>query len=102
VPDSFDSSRRFARFERLGLLGRGGTSTVYRAHDPDLNRCVALKVMNPGGNPTHFHFQVEVGRKVQHPSLAKILKVAFESCWERGMTFDEARTHVLGPQRKSA
>jgi HTH-type transcriptional regulator, sugar sensing transcriptional regulator len=39
---------------------------------------------------------------VEHPSLAKILKVAFESCWERGMTFDEARAHVLGRQRKSA
>jgi HTH-type transcriptional regulator, sugar sensing transcriptional regulator len=39
---------------------------------------------------------------VEHPSLARILKVAFESCWSQGMTFDEARAHVLREQRKTA
>ena len=38
----------------------------------------------------------------QHPSLARILNVAFESCWLQGMTFDEARAHVLREQRKTA
>src|SRR4051812_17012608 len=36
---------------------------------------------------------------VEHPSLARILKVAFEATWQRGMTFDEAREQVLGRQR---
>ena len=27
---------------------------------------------------------------------------AFEACWSQGMTFDEARAHVLREQRKTA
>jgi sugar-specific transcriptional regulator TrmB len=32
---------------------------------------------------------------VEHPALARVLKVAFEAVWARGLTFDEARSHAL-------
>jgi len=38
---------------------------------------------------------------VDHPSLAQLLKVAFEAIWEAGLTFDEASERVAA-ERKTA
>ena len=40
--------RKFGRFEIIELLGKGGFGAVYRAHDPQLDRDVALKIPNKG------------------------------------------------------
>ncbi len=36
---------RLGSYEIVSLLGRGGMGEVYRAHDPKLNRAVAIKVL---------------------------------------------------------
>ncbi len=38
--------QHFGRYEILSLLGRGGMADVYLAHDPQLERDVAIKLMN--------------------------------------------------------
>jgi sugar-specific transcriptional regulator TrmB len=39
---------------------------------------------------------------VEHPSLAGILKVAFDAVWEQGLTFDEAYEQLAAPRRQTA
>jgi serine/threonine-protein kinase len=39
----------FERYTIDGLIGQGGMGNVYRAHDPRLERSVALKVISDGG-----------------------------------------------------
>ena len=43
-----DSSVRATPYEVLEEIGRGGTAVIHRAHDHDLARDVALKVIAPG------------------------------------------------------
>jgi sugar-specific transcriptional regulator TrmB len=39
---------------------------------------------------------------VEHPSLAKVLKVAFETIWSQGLTFDQAYDRLVTRQVKTA
>jgi len=63
-----------ARFETLGLLGRGGMGEVYRVLDTHLGREVALKVIRPeleGDEGVRLRFLREAGisARLQHPSI---------------------------------
>ncbi|MHC4932713.1 MAG: BREX system ATP-binding domain-containing protein, partial [Planctomycetota bacterium] len=64
------------RYEVTGELGRGGMGVVYRAHDPVLDREVAVKVIAP----THltedaeerFQCEAQLVGKMDHPAIVPI------------------------------
>jgi hypothetical protein len=58
-------------------LGRGGFGVVYLAHDPDLRRCVALKILAPGrlNEPEALRrFQREACAiaRLRHPGIVQL------------------------------
>jgi len=68
---------QFGRYEIRGLLGRGGTATVYRAYDGQLGREVALKIprFDPAAEPTVLERLVREGRAaaaIRHPNICPI------------------------------
>jgi hypothetical protein len=40
--------------------------------------------------------------EVEHPSLAKVLKIAFNTVWEQGLTFEEAYDQLVARRRQTA
>lgn len=70
----------FGRYELLGELGRGGQGRVFRAHDPDLGRVVALKLLRGGGladpeERARFEAEARVMAAVRHPNLVAVHEV---------------------------
>lgn len=59
------------------LLGQGGMAQVYKAVDPNLNRVVAIKVINPGvaEDPDYtmrFKREAQAVAKLTHPNIVNV------------------------------
>jgi serine/threonine protein kinase len=67
---------RFGSYEILSLIGVGGMGEVYRAHDPHLNRDVAVKVLlNLSTDPQRLHrFEQEAraAGALNHPNILAV------------------------------
>jgi hypothetical protein len=65
------------RYKIEAVLGRGGMSSVYRAHDPNLNRKVAIKIIhqNLTDNAEFIHrFEQEAAliAQLRHPNIVQV------------------------------
>jgi hypothetical protein len=65
------------RFRLLGEIARGGMGVVLRAHDPELDRALAVKVVLPQyrGDPatTHrFLGEAQLAGQLQHPGVVPV------------------------------
>jgi hypothetical protein len=72
--------RTLSRYRILEELGRGGFATVYRALDPDLDREVALKVLDPllTRDPVwvaRFRREARAVARLDHPHVVTIYEV---------------------------
>ena len=66
------------RYNVISLLGEGGFGSVYLAHDPKLNRKVAIKLPRFESNSSRRNSFIEEGRSVarlSHPSIVKIYNI---------------------------
>jgi serine/threonine-protein kinase len=69
--------QQFGDYVIEALLGQGGMARVYRAVDPNLNRTVAIKVINPGvgEDPEYtrrFKREAQAVAKLSHPNIVSI------------------------------
>lgn len=72
--------RSLGKYRVAALLGTGGFAWVYRAHDPDLDVSVALKVLKPqyAGDPefvARFRREASTAARLRHPSIVTIYAV---------------------------
>jgi hypothetical protein len=73
-------SRRLGKYAIIAEIGKGGFATVYRAHDPDLDRVIALKVLDPllTRDPVwvaRFRREARAVAKLDHPHVLTIHEV---------------------------
>ena len=72
--------RPFGRYELRSLLGRGGMGAVYLAHDPHLDRLVALKMPRAlNDDPTvwreRFLTEARAAATLHHPNICAVYEV---------------------------
>jgi serine/threonine-protein kinase len=69
-----------SRYQIFGEIGRGGMGAVLRAHDPDLGRDLALKVLleqhQDGADLVQrFIEEAQVGGQLQHPGIVPVYEL---------------------------
>jgi hypothetical protein len=80
VPKRDDIPAFAGRFRIDGEIARGGIGIVLRAFDPQMQRPVAVKVLQPGfrGNPgaeARFHAEARLTGQLQHPGIPPAFEV---------------------------
>ena len=74
------SVSQLGRYEIVGTLGRGAMGVVYKAHDPLIERTVALKTINHAGLSAEesrdykqrFFLEAKSAGRLNHPSIVTI------------------------------
>jgi eukaryotic-like serine/threonine-protein kinase len=90
----------FGRYRVEARLGAGGMGTVYRAWDPELQRPVAIKVLEPRPGDTKDASRAELLREARaasalnHPNICTVYEVR-----EEGSTAFIVMDFVEGRQR---
>ena len=82
MPPLTDSSRRvLGRYRLTGLIASGGSAEVWRAHDEELDRAVAVKLLHPhllpdAASRSRFAAEARAVAALAHPRIAAIYDVA--------------------------
>jgi len=79
-PRDEDFPRPFGRYELRALLGRGGMGAVYLAHDPQLDRLVALKIPRLFDDDSlawreRFQAEARAAANLHHPNICPVYEV---------------------------
>ena len=80
MPPSFDRGDLIGRYEVVALLGEGAMSRVYRAHDPDIGRTVAIKVLRDellgdSAYVARFLREARSAGSLVHPNIVTVFDV---------------------------
>jgi serine/threonine-protein kinase len=74
---------RLGRFDIESWIGQGGFGLVYKGHDPELNRAVAIKVLAPhlaasGVARKRFAREAQAAAAISHPNVVPIHAIESE------------------------
>src|ERR1043165_7438489 len=69
--------QRLGKYKILSRIGRGGMGTVYKSHDPMLDRIVALKVIAADADltddlRTRFFREAQACARLSHPNVVTV------------------------------
>src|SRR3954451_2792145 len=76
------SGRKLGKYQVEALIARGGMALVYRGQDTELNRPVAIKVLDPAlasgepGSEERFRREAITAANLEHPNIVPIYDVA--------------------------
>jgi serine/threonine-protein kinase len=78
-----EQQRTLGRYELVAELGKGAMGTVYKAHDPLLDRTIAIKTINISGDApelaeyeARFYQEAKVAGRLNHRNIITIYDVA--------------------------
>jgi hypothetical protein len=92
------NGRRLGKYILDRPIGRGGMASVYLAHDPGLNRPVAVKVMDPASTAEpdaveRFRREAILAANLEHPNIVPVYDVAeSDGLWYLAMRFVPGET----------
>ncbi len=77
---------KLGRYRLISVVGRGGSATVYKAHDESLDRYVAVKVLTNGefaseDLKSRFKREIQIQAKLDLPGVIRIFEVGDEDGW---------------------
>ena len=80
MPREKSEVRQVGRYRILELLGRGGMATVFKAHDPGIDRIIAIKFLHASlcedeEYRTRFLREARAAGMLTHPNIATIYDV---------------------------
>jgi eukaryotic-like serine/threonine-protein kinase len=75
--------QRIGKYEVVGKLGQGAMGEVFRAHDPVLNRAVAVKRISAGLDADEmvrkrFQREAQSAALLSHPNIITVYELGFE------------------------
>ena len=78
--DAAALSGRIGGYDVVSLIGRGGMGEVYLAHDPELGRKVAIKVLRPSLTSNadavrRFEHEARAASSLNHPNIVTIYAI---------------------------
>lgn len=88
VPDT--RGQRIGRFELLRPLGQGAQAAVWLAHDPRLQREVAIKMLNPGADAVargQWKHEAHAVGRLSHPHIVPLFE-ADEAAGQAYLVFE--------------
>ncbi len=95
--------RRVGRFELRRVLGSGAQATVWLAHDPRLDREVAVKLLDPHGDALALRMWLQEARAVSrltHPHIVPVFE-ADDGDGEPYLVFEYVPGLTLAERRRS-
>ncbi len=95
------TGKTLGRYTILERVGRGGMADVYRAHQPSLDRDVAIKVLNPfllndSANSDRFRREAKAVAALHHSNIVQVLDYDSE-----GETFYMVMAFIEGSTLKA-
>src|SRR5581483_8505445 len=82
------------RYRLESLLGRGGMSEVWRAHDQELGRTVAIKLLAAHADQQRFEREARAFAALGHPNITQLYDYG-EDAGRPYMVLDDERTAAI-------